>query len=198
MRFIIKQKNKNSKKISSEDRGFTLVETLIAISIFTMSVVTLMTVLASGISNTEYAKEKITATFLAQEGIEYIRNIRDTYISKDTTLGWATFMGSLKNKCSSNNGCYFNADNLGYSDASMPITKINFYTCGSVCTNLSYDSTSGKYGYTGSSSPYSRKINFVSVGSDTSEIKIISTVSWKQGTKTHSINLSENLYNWVE
>ena len=38
-------------------RAFTLVETLVAISIFSISVVAVMSVLASGISYTNYAKK---------------------------------------------------------------------------------------------------------------------------------------------
>jgi hypothetical protein len=38
----------------------------------------MMSVLSSGLSDTNNAKKKMVATFLAQEGIEYMRNIRDT------------------------------------------------------------------------------------------------------------------------
>ena len=68
------------QKTKKQNTGFTLVETLVAISIFSVSIVGLMSVLGSGISNTNYAKQKITAYYLAQEGIEYVRNMRDTEV----------------------------------------------------------------------------------------------------------------------
>jgi type II secretory pathway pseudopilin PulG len=74
--------------------GFTLVETLVSISIFTMSILGLMSVLASGISDSNYAKQKMTAEYLAQEGIEYVRNIRDTNVLYNTSgaqVGWTDF-----------------------------------------------------------------------------------------------------------
>ena len=78
--------------------GFTLVETLIAISIFSMTIVTMMSVLGSGISDTNYAKTKIEAEYLAQEGIEYVRNMRDNYVlyTDATGLTWDSFV--LANK----------------------------------------------------------------------------------------------------
>lgn len=90
MKNFSKQKNK----------AFTLVETLVAVSIFTMSILGLISVLASGISDTNYAKQKITAAFLAQEGIECVRNKRDNLVLYDTVSaqnGWNTFKASSKN-----------------------------------------------------------------------------------------------------
>ncbi|MFA6520567.1 MAG: prepilin-type N-terminal cleavage/methylation domain-containing protein [Candidatus Paceibacterota bacterium] len=77
--------------------GFTLVETLVAISIFTVSILGLMSILSSGISSTTYAKNKMIAGYLAQEGIEYVRNMRDTaaLTAADADTGWANFKTSV-------------------------------------------------------------------------------------------------------
>src|SRR3989344_8568930 len=86
MRFFIKKYDKLSG-------GFTLVEMLVAVSILSISVVTLLNVLGSGIRDTGFAKERLTAGYLAQEGIEYIRNMRDTYVlySASPQSGWEGF-----------------------------------------------------------------------------------------------------------
>lgn len=92
---IKKQRNKACPAKLQRSRGFTLVETLVAISIFTVSILGMMSVLASGISNTNYAKQKITAEYLAQEGIEYVRNTRDTnmlYNAGGSQAGWIAFV----------------------------------------------------------------------------------------------------------
>ena len=73
------------------NKAFTLVETLVAISIFTMSILGLISILASCVSDISYAKQKIVASYLAQEGIEYVRNIRDNDVLYDPTSaqnGW--------------------------------------------------------------------------------------------------------------
>ena len=76
------------------NKAFTLVETLVAISIFTVSLLGFMSILASSISDISYAKQKILASYLAQEGIEYARNLRDSDVISSTISpqdGWATF-----------------------------------------------------------------------------------------------------------
>ncbi|OGI95347.1 hypothetical protein A2917_02160 [Candidatus Nomurabacteria bacterium RIFCSPLOWO2_01_FULL_42_17] len=82
------------KLFKKNNGGFTLVETLVALSIFTVSLLGIMSVLASGISNTNYSKQKIIAGYLAQEGIEYVRNLRDTAVLYDADgaqAGWSSF-----------------------------------------------------------------------------------------------------------
>src|SRR3989344_968315 len=154
MKKIFKQKN----------RGFTLIETLVAISIFTVSILALLSILTQGISDTNYAKNKIIASYLAQEGIEYIRNMRDTFMlydPADTQTGWNSFSSKLVNaSCEVSNGCYFDDQNLNYADPSQPMAEITVAACGSPCPPLLYDETTGKYGYAaGVDSGFTRKIS---------------------------------------
>jgi len=200
--FLQKNKSIKSRKASNTARGFTLVETLVAISIFTVSLLGMMTILSGSISNTFYAKQKIVASYLAQEGIEYIRNMRDTYVlySADGQTGWNSFNDNLStHSCMTENGCFLNADNLFSLPTPMPMTKVTLTACSSsTCPSgiLSYDSTTGKYGFTGTVSTFTRKIVVNIVSSE--ETRISSTVSWAQGSGNYSIVFSESLFNWVE
>ena len=200
------------KKIKNFNRGFTLVETLVAVSIFSMSILALMSVLASGISNTIYAKQKIIASYLAQEGIEYIRNMRDTFVLYDpagTQVGWDAFKDTLTDAaCQETSGCYFDDQrdqdgdsfNMYLSPDPQPITKILLESCAGDCQPLLYNEDTGKYGYDtpGVNSGFIRKIRMTTTESNINEVKIFSSVSWKQGSGTYSVTLSENLFNWVE
>jgi Tfp pilus assembly protein PilV len=93
MRNFSRKENNNHRK-KNFINGFTLIETLVAISIFTMSILGLMSVVASGITDTSYAKQKMAASYLAQEGIEYTRNTRDTSVLSSpggAQAGWDSF-----------------------------------------------------------------------------------------------------------
>ena len=70
---------------ASSTAGFTLIETLVAISIFVASVTVLLVVTGGGIKDVNSAQNKLTATYLAKEGVELIRAARDTYFMEETT-----------------------------------------------------------------------------------------------------------------
>lgn len=179
-----------TKNFKQKNRAFTLVETLIAISIFSFSILGLLLVLGQGISDTGYAKQKIIAGYLAQEGIEYIRNMRDSYVlytNTDSSLSWTNFYNKITS-CPNNAPCQFIDDN-----------NSNFEDSINSCTNgckLYVDNGDYNYDSIGVDSGFTRNIKANIINSN--EIKIISTVSWVQGSTTHDIILTENLFNWVE
>src|SRR5665213_1019796 len=70
-------------------RGFTLVETLAAISLITIAIVAPMALTVQSLQAAYYARDQITASNLAQEGIEAIRSVRDGNILA-TAKGTAT------------------------------------------------------------------------------------------------------------
>lgn len=183
-------------------KGFSLVETLVAISIFTVSLLGIMSVLASSISHTNYAKQKMIATYLAQEGIEYMRNIRDDFVLYDN---WSNFKDALNQaKCDTSGNpknCYVDDQSLDFTDPNMPTTDL-LKQCANGgngdCPVLRYNSITGKYGYAsgGVDSGFTRIIQATYPSSD--DIKISSTVSWNQGSGNYSVTFSEDLFNWVE
>ena len=80
------------KFLSQKNKGFTIVETIIAIFVFSVAITAVMAVFSRGIESTDYAKNKMIASYLAQEGIEHIRNLRDNYLFFGDPNGWADFL----------------------------------------------------------------------------------------------------------
>lgn len=67
----------------TSSRAFTLVETLVAITILMIAVAGPLVVATRGLTSASVAKNQMVATFLAQETLEVIKNRRDN----DTDLG---------------------------------------------------------------------------------------------------------------
>lgn len=72
MRYL-SQKNAYKNK----SRGFTILETLVAISILVLALTAPLVIVAQALRSSYYARDQVTAYFLAQEVIEFLRNKRD-------------------------------------------------------------------------------------------------------------------------
>jgi type II secretory pathway pseudopilin PulG len=83
---------------SQKHTGFTLVETLVSITILLLVIIGPMTVAQKGIQNAYYANDQVTAVFLAQEAIEGVREGRDQ-------LGLQVFAGDEEDASWSYSGC---------------------------------------------------------------------------------------------
>jgi Tfp pilus assembly protein PilV len=171
------------------------VETLVAISIFSISILGILSVLAAGITNTTYAKARMIGGYLAQEGIEYVRNVRDNYAlypangswSTFTTLATSTLVGCTD---STTHSCGFNF--------TSPTNTTSFFQCSSDSINCKLYLSNGIYSDSSASGTYSgftRKVWMTLINSNNEAI-IYSEVDWKQGNANNSVILSENLFNW--
>src|SRR3989344_9269694 len=71
--------NKPLSKLGCEKQaGFTLVETLVAVMILGLGLMATYSVINANLNSASLVRENYIATGLAQEGIEVIRNLRDT------------------------------------------------------------------------------------------------------------------------
>ena len=176
--------------------GFTLVETLAAILLISVAIVAPMGLTVQSIQGAFYARDQITASNLAQEGIEAVRSVRDANVIS-IALGNATtklFDGIPTTHP-------FRVDGTQI----MPANIIPNDSCDGGCQALATNGT--LYGYpsdTGFTKPtiFTRTMTASVVWSDGSgvaqEIQVTSTVTWKTAAyKKNTITLTENLYNWI-
>jgi len=197
-----------NKKRNKFIKGFTLIEALVAILIFSASMLSLMAVISNNLVDINYTKNKTVATYLAQEGLEYMRNMRDTFTLYEPSPPFASDSNGWNNfqiktidceRTQGSKGCYFR-DEMDYTNNQAPITGdlMGISPCLSgICPPLTYNTSTGAYGYNGlANSGFIRRINTAKISDD--EILVFSTVSWKQGTKSHEVSFSENLFNWQQ
>lgn len=172
---------------STGRQGFTLIETFVAITVFAVAIAGPLTLASSSLSSTNYAKDQITAYFLAQEGLEMIKNNRDFYFLNG--LSFSTFRTSLVTSgCVDTDGCIIDATGI----LEPPL---NLIRCSGVCPVLRKD-PSGLYGYTlsWSDSVFTRKINIRVISND--EVVVVSHVSWVGPFQNNSVTLTNELFDW--
>lgn len=183
-----------------QGRGFTLIETLVAVSIFTVSILALMAVLSDSVATNAYAKKKIVATYLGQEGLELVRNLRDTSVLYQSTLtrGWDDFKQSIS-PCDSTlvDACYIDDTNIDFLNTAQAVRDLNISSCSEGdCPALLYNDITGKYGYKdGNETDFIRNISVTNVTEN--EVKVTSKVYWQQGSGTYFVSFSENLFDWT-
>ena len=153
--------------------GFTILEVIIAILVVTIGVLSVYTAIQQIVSYTHHSASRLTAVHLGEEGIEIVRNIRDTNWLKG--IAWNNGLGS------------------GAWEADYNTIQQLSDTYDDDFLNL--EAASGFYGYgPGSRTNFKRKITITPVG-DTLEISV--EVRWEYKGNTYGpITVQENLYNW--
>ena len=169
---FVKQKN---------NKGFTLIEVLVAVFVLSLAITGMMSVLSRGLTNIDNAKNKIIATYLAQEGIESILNTRDAYVIGG--YSWNTFRSNLITLCGNSNGCYIDLGIMDMYKDNDPNKYKLYINNGGYSTDVSSN-------YSG----FKRKITAQQKTLD--EVSVSSTVSWNNDTQT--VTFSEHLFNWIQ
>lgn len=162
------------------EKGITLVEALVAISIVLLATTGPIVRIKESLVNTQYAQDQMVASYLAQEGIEVIRAIRDS--------NWIAEVSSFEtiNQC-------FNATCT--VDATEQLAN-SLSSCGELlCPPLEY--SGGVYHQRGSSNPskFIRTVEVSAINQD--EIQVVVSVQWDtRPGKSQSIQVTEHLFDF--
>lgn len=125
------------------NKGFTLVETMVAVVVLTIALTSLLGLTSKSLFTARYSRNEMTSSYLLQEAVDYIKNKRDTIAFQqkfEVGGGWNTFLdlfgSSNDDLCFSQEGCYFdindtldirecNNSNPPFGESECPIFRYN-------------------------------------------------------------------------
>lgn len=162
-------------------RGFTLIETLVALFILSITITGVFTLITFNVRNAQFIRNSSIASGLAQEGLEVVRNIRDS----DWHRGGSTAFGKFNSggpKPSASYRVQWNADALIDLGSNPKLSK----------------DPSGRYQYDPPGSPtiFNRIVKIDRTSDTSPEIIVTVTVSWNEPSGAKTLNAEEHLYNW--
>ena len=169
-----------------DQRGQAIVESIVAITVLIMVFVGVWGLLSSSFRFNRYIADNYTATYLAAEGIEVVKNLLDANVinRRSWSCGFASGDYELVYDTLSTMDC----------DASALSPNLD--------RKLFLDSASGLYTYnttgtTGLPTDFTRLIKIaVDTAGNPQEIHVNSIVSWRQGFSQKNVDLEDRFFNW--
>jgi type II secretory pathway pseudopilin PulG len=174
-------------------RGFTLIETLVAVLLLVTAIAGPLTLASKGLSSAVIARDQLNAFYLAQDAVEYVRFVRDS--NKLASASWLT---GLTN-CTGADGCI--VDSLG-NDADAATGGIQpVVACSGACPVIQKHNAGSNqvyYSYTLGTRTPQQFIRTVRITNTTvTEAVLTVTVQWRAMSGVQrSISVRENLFDW--
>lgn len=165
------------------EAGMTLLETLIAIFIIVVGLIGGLSLVIYSTTAMHQVKEKSTAYFLAEEGVELVRAYRDSYWLAGKNLFTDSDPGSMRQNRNNSTSDYYVVDYTGYLGCRGA-------GCSPAANKQLHLDANGFYIHAaGTATQYSRVIRKYTSGN---AVVIVSEVSWKNKI----VKLELHLYNW--
>ncbi len=152
-----------------------MVESMIATTLIVVGILGIMSLLARSSNLSHYASHSFQATYLAAEGIEVVKNILDTDISRG--LEWGASIKGTPPFC-----VYFNTTGGG---TSLP-------SCAS-SEQIAFDPSAGFFTGPAAGGFYRREVTITQTGA---AYDVVSTVKWKEGSDQKTVVLEDIFYPW--
>ena len=161
-------------------KGFTLIEVIFAIFLVTVTAFAAFTLIDNTLVAVSSNKIGLTAYYLAQEGIELVRNIRDNnwLESRTGSVAW-------------NDGLAAGDWEMDYNDTALSAYTSRYLYLENSTKLFSYIESPNSLD---EETKFQRKITISDLSSDIIEVKI--TVYWVERSRTHRIEVISQLTNW--
>ncbi|MDD2732119.1 MAG: hypothetical protein PHI53_02900 [Candidatus Pacebacteria bacterium] len=170
----------------SENKGFTFIELIITIFVLIVGILAAFIIAQSPLSYLNISLSRLTASYLAQEGIELVRNIRD-----GNWIGGVAWNNGLNSCKSTSHFCEIDYNDLNLNSISK-IQPPNFLNRESL----------GFYGYaSGAPTTFTRQITIDEIdnpdknnGGSNKILEVTVLIKWKEKNKDYDFSVQEHLY----
>lgn len=170
--------------VSQKNKGFTIVETLVAVAILMISIAGPLTIAQKGLTAAIYARDQVTASFLAQDAMEIIKNERDNALDSGGFEDWINYISS---SCTENNQCQVDT----YPNASInPVGCCQLYI-----SDTGIYSSSGEIRTQFSRGFYIKRLPDPNDPNYANEATAFVTVDWRNGTIANVVTLEYEIFN---
>ena len=193
-------------------KGFSLLETLVVIAVITVGLVGIMGLIVYITSIGQVSPNEIIAANLAQEGIEVVRNIRDSNwlegndfdkdIEGNPGVGKRYILELVDPNGNSSDGFKLTAGGVDNIDHSKYQVYYD-YECNPPgespdCLFYAQEHSSPPGDWEETTSDIHRMIEIaeVNIGGGDYYLKVVSQVSWTDRSGPHTIILEDHLYDW--
>lgn len=202
-------------KTPHSQSGFSLIETLVAITILLLVITGPIAISSQSARSASFSSEQVTAFLLAQEGVELIQKARDDLLVRSFATGasgteltpWAMFTSLTQSRyasCFERAGTPNTSERCGLSIAThngAAVSDITVTNC-STLTNCTLYRTSNsqrsRFTHSASGAEQTKFIRYIVLESvNPNEVKVTSTVLWRQGSiqEDQSVVVESRLFN---
>lgn len=163
--------------LSNRFRAFGLIELIVVIFIVSVALAGMITIIVRILAYAHLIASRLEAGYLAQEGIELVRNIRDDnwLVGRDWDQGIET-------------GVF----EIDYNDAGLSLWQGQGRYLGIKNSFYAYDQPNEP-------TKFKRQINIqkrINLGTEPDEIRLCVLVFWQQLQKDYEVEVCSRLYDW--